>query len=468
MKHGRSLIEQARGLSAAEILLMVTSLNATPAETRALLEDWALWGRPEQLPPPGDVWNVWLILAGRGWGKTKTGAEWIVSQAEDPGAQLALVGATSADLRDTMIEGPAGILKSAKSHNPAIYEPSKRRVVFASGAVAQAFSAEEPDRIRGGNFSGAWVDELAAFADPEEAFDMLTLALRLGRARCVITTTPRPSAFLKKLAQEKTTHVTRGSTFSNIANLSKSFVDTVIARYQGTSRGEQELHAALLDEAEGALWKRSQIDFLRVRAAPQLVRVVVAVDPATTSNATSDETGIVVAGLGVDGHGYVLEDCSLRGSPDAWGRAAVAAYKRWKCDRMIAESNQGGAMVEHVIQTVDATIPVKLIHASRGKYARAEPIAALTEQNRIHHAGKFSLLEDQLCTWTQDEGSPDRLDAMVYALTELNIAAGAPDYSGYKSVVRVGSAGARDFSELLGGGMRSSTPKNWRRADGEW
>ena len=246
MNKRKQIIDSLRGMSKLEIMAKLSSFTADDIE--AILSDWTLWARPEQLPPPGDHWSTHVILAGRGWGKTKTGSEWIVSQAEDPNARLALVGATSADVRDTMIEGVAGILRSAKPHNPATYEPSKRKITFMSGAVVHCFSAEEPDRIRGGNFSGAWIDELAAFPDPQEVFDMLQLALRIGRARCVITTTPRPSTLLKRLTQEPTTHVTRGATYDNMANLSSSFIKTVVARYEGTSRGLQELHAHLLEK----------------------------------------------------------------------------------------------------------------------------------------------------------------------------------------------------------------------------
>ena len=466
MNKRKQIIDSLRGMSKLEIIDKLSSFTADDIE--AILSDWTLWARPEQLPPDDPHWNIWLLLCGRGNGKTRTGSEWIVSQAEDPRAQLALVGATSGDVRDTITEGPAGILKSAKPHNPATYAPSKRKITFASGAVAHCYSAEEPDRIRGGNFSGAWIDELAAFPDAQEVFDMLMLALRIGRARCVITTTPRPSTLLKRLTQEPTTHVTRGSTYDNIANLSPTFIKTVVARYEGTSRGLQELHAHLLDEAEGALWTRATIDTNRVRVVPQLRRIVVAVDPATTSHARSDLTGIVVCGVGAtDGHGYILEDLSGRFSPDAWGKIAVAAYKRWKADKMIAESNQGGDLVSHVIATVDRTVPVKLIHASRGKTSRAEPIAALAEQGRIHHVGSFPLLEDEMCSYTGDGASPDRMDAAVYALTELALAAGPLSTTGYQSASRHLGGRAQAFSELLGPGMNSTRRfSNWKRANG--
>lgn len=381
---------------------------------------WPFWARPEQLAPPGE-WRTWLLLAGRGFGKSRTGAEWIRAQVErDACAHIALIGPTAADVRDTMIEGESGILRISPPWCKPEYQPSRRRLLWPNGAVAITYSAEDPDQLRGPNIDGAWLDELAAMKYAQEAWDMLMFTLRAGNdPRAVVTTTPRPTKIIRELVAAPSTYVTRGRTYDNAANLAPAFLDTIIRRYEGTRLGRQELDAEILDDTPGALWQRDQLEALRVLKAPALARVVIGVDPAVTSGEGSDETGIIGAGVGRDGHGYVLEDASLRGTPHAWASAAVTLYHKLRADRIVAEANQGGQMVEHTIHTVDASVPVTLVHASRGKTARAEPVAAIYEQGHAHHVGTFPQLEDQQATWTQGDASPDRLDALVWALTDL-------------------------------------------------
>jgi predicted phage terminase large subunit-like protein len=409
---------------------VLPALDARGKEVAAFL--WPLWARPNQLPPPGD-WRTWLLLAGRGFGKTRTGAEWVRSEVQRGGARrLALVAPTAADVRDVMVEGESGILATAPPWFRPKYEPSKRRLTWPNGAQATTFSADEPDRFRGPQYDRAWCDEAAAWRYPE-AFDQITLGLRLrdargGPPRCLVTTTPRPTPLIRRLVADPTTHVNRGSTFDNRDHLAAAYLDQIVRRYEGTRLGRQELYAEVLDDTPGALWKRDAIDALRVRHAPDLARVVVAIDPAVTSRQGSDETGIVVAGLGTDGHGYVLADRSLVATPDAWARAAVSAYNEHRADRLIAEVNNGGDLVETVLRTVSHGVAYRAVHASRGKQTRAEPIAALYEQGRVHHVGSLPQLEDQLCSWAPatDAHSPDRLDALVWALSELMLGGASP------------------------------------------
>lgn len=417
-----SVAEQLALLTPEQLDVVLAGLSDD--EKSQMLWDWTVWARPKQLPPDG-AWRVWLILAGRGFGKTRTGAEFIRREVNAGKANhIALVGATAADVRDTMIEGESGLLRVFPPDQRPHYEPSKRRVTFHNGASASAYSADEPDRLRGPNHDLAWADELAAWRY-SDAWDQLMLGLRIGEhPRCVVTTTPRPVEVIRRLMTTKdgTVHVTRGSTYENQKNLASAFIDEMRRRYEGTTLGRQELHAEILDDLEGALWQRTMFDQNRVHQHTQLRRVVVAVDPATTSRSNSNETGIVVAGIGVDGKGYVLDDKTIRGTPDEWGRAAVSAYHTYQCDRIVAEANQGGDMVRHTLMTVDRNAPIKLVHASRGKRTRAEPVAALYEQGKVHHVGYLSALEDQMCNWVPDlSDSPDRLDALVWALTELMI-----------------------------------------------
>ncbi|MGY4260113.1 phage terminase large subunit-like protein [Bradyrhizobium sp. USDA 4516] len=402
------------------------SLAAQLADTLAD-GGWRTKARPSQLPPDGD-WNGWLVMAGRGFGKTRTGAEWVKEEVETGRARrVAMIAPTAADARDTMVEGESGLLAISSDWCRPEYEPSKRKLTWPNGAVAHTFSSEEADRLRGPQFDLAWADELAAWNDPAAAWSMLQFGLRLGdHPRWIATTTPRPLKLIKELLERRDVVVTRGSTFENAANLAGPFLDAIRARYEGTRLGRQELNAELLEDVQGALWARDLLERARFTGTvPDLKRVVVAIDPSGTAgqNDGGDAVGIVVAGLGVDGFGYVLADRTIKASPGIWGARAVAAFHEFKADRIVAERNFGGAMVQHVIRTVDSSVPYREVTASRGKIQRAEPIAALYEQGRVRHASNFTELEDQLAAMTGEgylgEGSPDRADALVWALTEL-------------------------------------------------
>jgi len=388
-------------------------------EALALLYDWAFWARPKQRAPRGR-WFVWLILAGRGFGKTRTGAEWVRAQVENHGRRrIALVARTAADARDTMVEGESGLLACCPPWSKPKYEPSKRRIRWPNGAIATTYSGDRPDQLRGPQHDAAWADELAAWRYPE-AWDQLLFGLRLGPdPRVVVTTTPRPTPLIVALLADPRACVTRGTTLENRANLAPTTLEALLQRYEGTRLGRQELYAEVLTDHPGALWHRDALDAARVARAPDLVRVVVAVDPAVSHGEGSDETGIVVAALGADGDGYILEDASLRASPARWGGRAIEAYRRHAADRIVAETNQGGEMVTLTLRTIDPAVPVRPVRATRGKRTRAEPVAALYEQSRVHHVGAWPELEDQLCQWTPGAPSPDRLDALVWALTEL-------------------------------------------------
>ena len=358
-------------------------------------------------------------MAGRGFGKTRSGAEFVRSQIEQRKAnRVALIGKTPADVRDVMIEGESGLLNISPPWNKPKYEPSKRKLTWNNGAIALTFSSYEPDQLRGPQFDLAWCDELRTWAYAQETWDNLMLGLRLGEhPRVIVTTTPSPIALLRNLLKQTTTVITKGSTYENRAFLAPSFFEQIVSRYKGTRLGRQEIEAELLDDTAGALWRRSDIKY---KSIPDLLRVVVAIDPATTSGEGADETGIVVAGKGVDGFYYVLADRSIRVSPDAWAKRAIQAYRDFNGDRIIGETNNGGEMVGLTLKTVDSNIPYKAVHASRGKQARAEPISALYEQGKVFHKEPFEELEDQLCMWTPESGaSPDRLDALVWAITEL-------------------------------------------------
>lgn len=397
-------------------------------EALALLHDWSRWGRPEQLPPERG-WRAWLMLAGRGSGKTRAGAEWVVDESLlVPGDRIALVGPTASDVRDVMVKGESGILACSPPWNLPNYEPSKRQLTWPSGAIATTYSAEEPDRLRGPQHTRAWADEVAAWRYGPETWSNLMFGLRLGENPCwMATTTPKPVRLVRELLEGEDVHVSRMTSYENAANLAPSFFSDIVKRYEGTRLGRQELLAELLEDVPGALWTRKRIDELRTRRVgdryerPEMMRLVVAVDPAVTSGEEADETGIIVAGVGEDDVGYVLEDLSCRRSPDAWARVAVDAYYRWSADRIVAEVNNGGDLVEAVLRTVDDNISYKKVHASRGKRVRAEPVAALYEQGRVMHAGSFPDLEDQMTTYVPDQTdeSPDRVDALVWAFTEL-------------------------------------------------
>lgn len=411
-------------------------LSKLPAETKAELRyHWRFWARPDQLVELGS-WTTWLILAGRGWGKTRTGAETIRDWACGPTplargncSYIALVAETSGDARDVMVEGPAGILACHPKEFRPNYEPSKRRLTWPNGAVATLYNAVEPDQLRGPQHDAAWGDEMAKWRYMQETWDQLQFGLRLGKhPRQIITTTPRPLPLIRKMMNDETVVVTRGATLDNQANLAESTIKYLYERYSGTRLGRQELEGELLEDIPGALWQRSTIDENRRPVAPEeMSRIIIAVDPATSSNEGSDETGIVCVGMAKDAdgynRGYVLADRSLRGAPDEWAKAAVALYREYRADRIVAEKNQGGEMVEAVIRAIDRNVPVSLVHATRGKLVRAEPVSALYEQGRVHHIGRFDELEDQMCVFAADydraNGSPDRMDALVWGLSFL-------------------------------------------------
>ena len=363
-----------------------------------------------------------MILAGRGFGKTRTGAEYIRERVKEGTARhIALVGRTAADVRDVMVCGPSGLLSVHPTEEMPVYEPSRRRLVWPNGAVAQTYSAERSDQLRGPQHDTVWCDEVAAWQYAQDTWDQIMLGLRLGDPKCVITTTPRPIRLIRDLLNSPSVSVTSGSTYENKMNLADAFFEQIIDKYEGTSIGRQELHAEVLDELPGALWTRSVIDKNRVQHVPILRRIVVAVDPAVTANSHSDETGIVVVGITDVGDFFVLEDASGRMSVDNWARRVVDCYDKWKADRVVAEVNQGGDLVEKMIRQVGSEVSYKGIHASRAKYSRAEPVAARYEQGKVHHVGIFSELEDQLCTYSQlSPHSPDRLDALVWGITELD------------------------------------------------
>jgi phage terminase large subunit-like protein len=399
----------------------------TPEDAAPLLYDWPFWARPKQLAPAG-AWRVWLLLAGRGFGKTRSGAEWVRGRIETGAARrVALVAPTAADARDVMVEGESGLVAVAPPEFRPRYEPSKRRLIWPNGAVATCYSAAEPARLRGPQHDAAWCDELAAWRY-EEAWDMLMLGLRLGPdPRCVVTTTPKPVRLVRRLLGDATVAVTRGATRENRGNLAPPFLAAIVARYAGTRLGRQELEAELLDDVPGALWQRGALEAARVAAAPALARVVVAIDPAASAGPEADETGIIVAGVTEDGAGYVLEDLSGRMSPHQWAARALEACRRFKADRIVAEVNNGGDMVEATLRALDPSAPYKPVRASRGKAVRAEPVAALYEKGRVRHVGAFPSLEDQMCGFTPtfDRAtagfSPDRVDALVWALSELMV-----------------------------------------------
>lgn len=348
---------------------------------------------------------------------------------EHPGCRIALVAETAADARRVMVEGESGILAISPPDFMPEYSPANRQLTWPNGSMAFTYNATQPDQLRGPQHHFAWCDELAKWQYMQDSWDQLQFGLRLGKdPRQVVTTTPRPLPLIRKLMNDPNTYVTRGRTYDNADNLAAPFLRQIEDRYGGTRLGRQELEGEVLEDVPGALWQRSTIDETRRREAPEdLKRVIIAVDPAISSEEGSDETGIVCVGLATDddgfNRGYVLADRSIRGAPDQWAKAAVALYREFDADRIIAEKNQGGEMVEAVIRAVDRNVPVRLVHASRGKLIRAEPISALYEQRRVHHVGRFDELEDQMCTFSADydraNGSPDRMDALVWGLTAL-------------------------------------------------
>lgn len=412
-----------------------------PAQLELLLEAASdfprYWARPAQIWPRGD-WKVWLLNAGRGFGKTRVGAEYTHHVArENPGRHLALVARTAADARDTMIEGESGLLFTGSPAFRPTYEPSKRRVTWPNGCWGTVYSADKPDLLRGPNIFWFWADELASWRYAQRAWDNLMFTLRVGlHPRGVVTTTPKPTPLYRQLLKEPDTVVTGGSTFENAENLAASFLALLRRKYEGTQLGRQELHAEVLDEAEGALWRRSWLERDRVHPeqVPTLDRLVVSIDPSVTANEDSSECGLIVAGAKynsgpIPDDFYVLSDLSGVLSPMAWAKRAVDAYDLWNADRVVGEVNNGGDLIETTLRTLRQNLPYRTLHASRGKRARAEPVSALSEQGRVHMVGFFAELEDQLCNWDPNVTleSPDRLDAAVWAITDLMTRRVAPD-----------------------------------------
>ena len=404
---------------------------------------WHGEARLKQLPPDGD-WRIWLILAGRGFGKTRSIVEWANEQARiNPCSRGAVVGATDSDVYKVLIAGESGFLQQSVDGFQPTYNANKGLLTYPNGSTAWVFSAEKPDRLRGPQHHWAVCDELAAWRYPE-AWDQLLFGLRLGDdPRVAIATTPRPTPLIKRLLQDDTCVTVTGSTYENKDNLAPAFFTAIINRYENTTLGRQELNAEILSDMPGALWKRDQLEALRVTKHPKLTRIVVGLDPSASSNEDSDETGIVAVGLGDDGHGYVLEDATLIAEPEVRAKAAVAVYHKHDADAVVAEINNGGDWIPFAIHVVDKNVYVKVVHASRGKHTRAEPIAGLYEQGRVHHVGVHGALEDQQCSWTVNTvDSPDRLDALVWALWELMF--NAP------GVVEIDSA-PKEVADLFGG-----------------
>lgn len=399
----------------------------TDAEAEAILYDWRGFNaRPDQVSPPGD-WDIWLVLAGRGWGKTRVAAEWVRQEVDAGRARrVALVAETAADARDVLVEGESGLLNVYPPEQRPLYEPSKRRVTWPNGAVATLYNATEPDQLRGPQHDLAVCDEMAKWKLARETWDQLQFGLRLGdHPRQIITTTPRPIELLKAIVagEEGKVVVTRGRTMDNAANLAAPFLQKIRQRYEGTRLGRQELNAEILGDLPGALWSLSQLDNYRIPDKPEdMGRILVSVDPAITASDESDEHGIIVGGMR-DQEGIVLHDGSLRGSPLEWARRAISLHDTYGADGIVVEVNQGGDMVAQTLRSVRANLNIIEVRASRGKHVRAEPIAALYEQGRIRHVGAFPELESQMTQMTvhgyEGPGSPDRVDALVWLMTEL-------------------------------------------------
>ena len=425
-----ALINCAAGGNLTDVLA-----GFTKRELKALLQDWEFWAREDQLPPlrTGNEkgWNVWLMLGGRGAGTTRAGAEWVKGLVSGHPRftaarvhRIALIGETFADVREVMVSGISGLLSLDYGDERPRWEAGRRRLLWPNGAIAQGFSAEDPESLRGPQFEAAWCDELAKWKYAEATWDMLQFGLRIGTPRQMVTTTPRAVPLLKKLMQDPRTVITRAKTAENAAFLAPEFLETVSALYAGTRLGRQELDGDLIEEPQGALWSRNLIEAGRVREAPNLQRIVVAVDPVAASHRRADACGIVAAGIDQNRQIYVLQDKTLASArPAQWAQACVALYHQLEADALIAEVNQGGEMVTAVIHETDGAVPVTAVRASRGKYLRAAPVAQLYEQGRVHHVGAFPELEDEMCTFGPGglEGgkSPDRLDALVWAITDL-------------------------------------------------
>lgn len=416
-----------------DLLEFLSKLSNEEAEE--ILHTWEFWARPNQLEPEGN-WSVCLVNAGRGFGKTRAGAEWVRHRVKMGDKRIACVAPTKGDVRRVMVEGESGLLnicwKGDKTYRGAdmgypVWSPTNNTMMWKNGARAEFFSAEDPERLRGPQFHSAWLDELAAWRNVDEVYSMLQFCLRLGKnPRTFITTTPKPIKLIRKIVSDckefpDKFRLITGTSYENSDNIDVS----KLSAYEGTRLGRQELYAEILEEAAGALWSVEMIDKCQVYPEDvdieNLQRIVVAVDPAITANQESDMTGIVVAGIDNNGHGIVIEDATEQLTPSGWAKKVVELYYKYGADRIVAERNQGGEMVRHTIETEDNTVPIRLVHASRGKFARAEPISALYEQDRVKHLPNLDQLEQQMVTWEPlgSMGSPDRLDALVWALTDL-------------------------------------------------
>ena len=401
-----------------------------------MIRDWLLGARDDQIAPVpakgGGRWHTWLVLGGRGSGKTRAGAEWVRAQAagEPPLAdrrshRIALIGDTIAQVRSVMIEGVSGLLSVYPPDQRPKLEVSRNQLVWPNGTIAQMFAADDPDSLRGPQFDAAWCDELCKWRQPDYAWDTLQFSLRLGKwPQCVITTTPRPIPLLKKIMEDHATATTRSRTADNARFLSPAFLAEMARRYGDSLLGQQELQGEIVEERMTGLWKRSVIEQSRLAARPELARIVVAVDPPVTSTAGSDSCGIIVAGLGIDRRAYVIADRTVQGrEPTVWTKAAVAAYHDHEADTIVVETNQGGDLLVQMFKSIDVRVPVKKVYASRGKFLRAEPVSGLYNEGRVAHVGTFPELERQMCDFAADGlahgKSPDRLDALVWAITEL-------------------------------------------------
>lgn len=427
-----SIAESIALLPPEQRVVALLELAPTEQDQLVLEYEWRFWGKPKQFAPSWD-WFVWLILSGRGFGKTRTGAQWILDRAKNgPYYPIALIGQTKADVRDTMVEvSESSIIKVAPPWFKPVYEPSKRRLTFPNGVIATIFSGDEPDQLRGPQHGTAWIDELAKFKYAKDTWDNMVMGLRLGdKPQALVTTTPRPIPIIKELMADDTTAIVTGSTYENIANLSPAFIREIIKRYEGTRLGQQELHGAILGDTPGALWNRDILEKCRVRQSPDLKRIVIAVDPGASVTESSNNTGIIACGIDEIDHGYVIADATCKKSPAGWGEDVVRLHDQLQADCVVAEVNQGGDMVEFVVKTAaqslkangersSGEIVVRKVRATRGKYTRAEPVSALYEQNRCHHIGMLIDLEDEMCSWVPGETSPDRLDATVWGFTEL-------------------------------------------------
>ena len=426
-----------RGLEPEKVKQLFTELG--PLKTEELKHDWNFWARDNQLEPVGNNWNVWFLNCGRGFGKTRSGVEWVREQVKAGHTRIAAVASTNSDIERVMVKGESGFLSvcwkgdktyAGKKMGFPEWSPTKRTLTWENGAKVEFYSAEEPERLRGPQFSCAWADELAAWNKADETWDMLQFCLRLGKhPRICVTTTPKSTTLVRRLIKDPKTHVTTGSTFDNAANLAGTYLTAVKEQYEGTRLGRQELYAEVLTENDGALWTSAMIDGCQIdeKDLPELVRIVVAVDPAVTSNVESDSTGLVVAGIDINGIGYVLGDYTLKASPETWASKAVELYHEKLASRIVYESNQGKDLIPVLFKTIDENLPLRGVHASTAKIARAEPISALYEQGKVKHVRNPSDgaslidLEVQMTTFEPmgKQKSPDRYDAMVWALTDL-------------------------------------------------